>query len=68
MGQGMKSLLKVGSRGQKQLCYLPGRQGGRVLQGGQGHHWLPWDQQGHWALALQGLPTQEEAGGQQKAI
>lgn len=42
--------------------YLPGLQEGQALRGGQGHHWLPWGQQGHWALALQGLPIREEAG------
>jgi hypothetical protein len=44
--------------------YLPGLQEGQVLQDGQGHRWLLWGQQDHWALALQGLPAPEETGNQ----
>ena len=53
-------------QGQRQIGHLPGLQEGQALRDGQGHRWLPWDQQGHWALALQELPTQKEAEGQQK--
>lgn len=65
-GGGYKDLAQ--SPEQKQLCYAPGLQEGQALQDGQGHRWLLWDQQGRWALALQGLPTQGEAGSQQEAI
>lgn len=48
--------------------HLPGLREGQALRVGQGHRWLPWGQPGHWALALQGLPVQEEADSQREAV
>lgn len=52
----------------KAVPYSPGLQEGQALRDGQGPRWLPWGQQGHWALALQVLPIQEKAGSQQLVI
>ena len=66
-GKGMGSAQSQKPRAKANL-YLPGLQEGQALRVGQGHRWLPWDQPGHWALALQGLPVQKDTGSQREAI